>query len=154
MHLELCGTQDTMKNIIFGPLLTWTAYVSNIFGVGRGPQIYKIGLAIGVAIGGDAAKSDKKTHLLVLMRVRLSQKIGLLDLTRENIYKKCAQLLQNTCNVTYTIYLLRAHKCRPHGGVSVPSYWHNESWAQKNRKFVHDRAKTGSNSNRHFSPVN
>ena len=36
---------------------------------------------MGVAIGGDAAKSDKNTDLLVIMRVRLSQKIGPLDLT-------------------------------------------------------------------------
>ena len=39
----------------------------------------KIGLAMGVTFGGDAAKSGKNTHLLVLMRVRLPQKIGLLD---------------------------------------------------------------------------
>ena len=30
----------------------------------------KIGLAMGVNIGVDAAKSDKNTHLLVIMRVR------------------------------------------------------------------------------------
>ena len=40
----------------------------------------KTGLAMGVKIGGDTAKSNKNTHLLVIMRVRLSQKIGLLDL--------------------------------------------------------------------------
>ena len=31
-----------------------------------------IGLAMGVTIGGDAAKSGKNTDLLVIMRVRLS----------------------------------------------------------------------------------
>ena len=36
---------------------------------------------MGVTIGYDAAKSVKNTHLLVIMRVRLLQKIGLLDLT-------------------------------------------------------------------------
>ena len=40
----------------------------------------KIGLSMGVAIGGDAPKSFKNTSLLVAMQVRLSQKIGLLDL--------------------------------------------------------------------------
>ena len=41
----------------------------------------KIGLAMGVKIGGDSAKSGKNTHLLVIMHVRLSHKIGLLDST-------------------------------------------------------------------------
>ena len=48
----------------------------------------KIGLAMGVTTGSDAAKSGKKTHLLVVMRVRLSQKIGLIDLTNRNRLKK------------------------------------------------------------------
>ena len=55
--------------------------MSNLFGVGRGPQIYKIGLAMGITIGGDATKSGKNTHLLVIMRMKLSKKIGLIDLT-------------------------------------------------------------------------
>ena len=55
--------------------------MSNLFGVGRAPEIYKIGVAMGVKIEGDAAKSGNKTNLLVIMRVRLSQKIGLPDLT-------------------------------------------------------------------------
>ena len=70
------------------PLLTWPNQVSNLFGVGRRLQIYKIVLAMGVTIGGDAAKSGKNTHLLVIMRVRLSQKIGLLDLTNRTRFKK------------------------------------------------------------------
>ena len=36
---------------------------------------------MGVRIGFDAAKNGKNTHLLVAMRLRLLQKIGLLDLT-------------------------------------------------------------------------
>ena len=36
---------------------------------------------MGVTIGGDAAKIVKTIHLLVIMRVRLTQKIGLLDFT-------------------------------------------------------------------------
>ena len=53
-----------------------------------GRKYTKIGLAMGVTIGGDAHKSGKNTHLLVVMRVRLSQKIGLLDLTNHNRFKK------------------------------------------------------------------
>ena len=41
----------------------------------------KIGLEMGVTLGGDSAMFFKNTHLLVVMRVSLSQKIGLLDLT-------------------------------------------------------------------------
>ena len=48
----------------------------------------KIVLAMGVTIGGDAAKSVKRTNLLVVMRVRLSHNIGLLDLTNWNRFKK------------------------------------------------------------------
>ena len=36
---------------------------------------------MGVKIGGDAAKSGKNTHLLVLLRVRLPHKIDFLELT-------------------------------------------------------------------------
>ena len=43
---------------------------------------------MGVTIGGDAAKNDKNTHLLVIMHVRLSQKIGFLDLTDRTRFKK------------------------------------------------------------------
>ena len=46
-----------------------------------GRKSTNIRLAMGVTIGGDAAKSVKNTHLLVIMCVRLSQKIGLLDFT-------------------------------------------------------------------------
>ena len=76
-----------------------------------------------VTIGGDAAKSGKNTHLLVVMRVRLSQKIGLLDLTNRTRFKKgngykmhtkkCAQLLSNALNTAYRVYLLLSHKYRP-----------------------------------------
>ena len=41
----------------------------------------QIGLEMGVTIGGDDDKSVNNTDLLVVMRVRLSQSIGLLDLT-------------------------------------------------------------------------
>ena len=48
-----------------------------------GHKSTKFGLAMGVTIGGDAEKSDKNTHLLWIMRVRILQKIGLLDLTNQ-----------------------------------------------------------------------
>ena len=48
----------------------------------------KIGPEMGVTIGGDAAKSGNNTHLLVVMRVRLSQKIGLINLTNCTRFKK------------------------------------------------------------------
>ena len=61
----------------------------------------KIGLAMGVTIGVDAAKSGNNTHFLVVMRVRLSHKIG------------CARLLEGAFNAIYVVYILLAHKCRP-----------------------------------------
>ena len=51
----------------------------------EGDQKYtKVGLSMGVTIGGGAAKSGNNTNLLLIMCVRLSQKIGLLDLTNGN----------------------------------------------------------------------
>ena len=46
----------------------------------EGRKYTNIRLATGATIEGDAEKSGKNTHLLVIMCVRLSQKIGLLDL--------------------------------------------------------------------------
>ena len=43
---------------------------------------------MGVTIWCDAAKSDKNTHLLVVMRLRILQKIGPLDLTNRTRFKK------------------------------------------------------------------
>ena len=43
---------------------------------------------MGVKIGGDAAKSVKDTQLLVIMHVRLLQKIGLLGLMNQTQFKK------------------------------------------------------------------
>ena len=42
---------------------------------------------MGVTLGVDAAKSGKNTHLLVIMRVGLLQKIGLLDLINRTRFK-------------------------------------------------------------------
>ena len=55
-----------------------------IYLVLKGPHNYtNIGLAMGVTIGGDATKIDKNTKLLVIMRMGILQKIGLLDLTNQ-----------------------------------------------------------------------
>ena len=43
----------------------------------------KTGLEMGVTIGGGDAKGGKNTHLLVIMNVRLFQKIGLLGLMNQ-----------------------------------------------------------------------
>ena len=56
----------------------------------------KNGLAIGVTIGYDAAKSGKNTHLLMIMCKRLSQEIGLLDLMNRNQFKKVNGQKQRT----------------------------------------------------------
>ena len=39
---------------------------------------------MGVTIGGDADKSVNNTNLLVIMRMKLLRKIGLLDLMNQN----------------------------------------------------------------------
>ena len=43
---------------------------------------------MGVTIGGDSDKSGKNTHLLVVMRMRILQNIGLIDLTHRTQFKK------------------------------------------------------------------
>ena len=51
-------------------------------------NLQKNGLAMGVSIPGDAEKSGKNIPLLVIMQVRVSQNIGLLDLTNRTQFKK------------------------------------------------------------------
>ena len=48
----------------------------------------KFRLAMEVTIGGDAAKSGKDTHLLVVMRMRLLHKIGPIHLINWTQFKK------------------------------------------------------------------
>ena len=43
---------------------------------------------MGVTIGDDDEKSGRNTHLLVIMRMSISQKFGLLDLTNRTQFKK------------------------------------------------------------------
>ena len=45
--------------------------MSNQLDVGRGCKYAKIGLEMGVKIGGGAGKRGKNTELLVIMRVRI-----------------------------------------------------------------------------------
>ena len=52
-----------------------------------GRKSTKNGLSMGVTIGGDAGKSGKNTNLLVIISVRLSQKIVRLDLTNQTQLK-------------------------------------------------------------------
>ena len=116
------------KNIfIFGPLLTWPTYVSKKFGVFRGSQISKIGLAMGVLVGVLLQKLAR-TLIWLIMRVRLLQKIGLHNLTNQtrfkngNIYKRCTKIIHDYCGTHITILtrilLLRACKYRPPGDVT------------------------------------
>ena len=53
-----------------------------------GHKSTKNGLAMGVTIRGDAAKSDNNTNLLVVMQVSILQNIGLLDLANQTQLKK------------------------------------------------------------------
>ena len=53
-----------------------------------GHKFSKIGLAMGLKIEGGAAKSGKNTHLLVIICMRLSQKMGLLDFMNQTQFKK------------------------------------------------------------------
>ena len=43
---------------------------------------------MGVTIGGDTAKIVEMDNLLVIIRMRISQKIGLLNLANRNCFKK------------------------------------------------------------------
>ena len=70
-----------------------------------GRKSEKNGLARGVKIDGDATKSCKNTHLLVIMCVRLSKKIGLHNLTNQtqfkkvNVYDQRTNIICNYCKV-------------------------------------------------------
>ena len=82
---------------------------------------------MGVKIGDDSAKSGKNTHLVVIMRMRLSQKIGLQNLTNQTRFKKVNGTKQRTKSISdyfriclmlhACILLLQAHKFRPPGDV-------------------------------------
>ena len=54
----------------------------------EGRKSTKNGLEMGVKIGGDTAKIVKNNCLLVIMRVRLLQEIGMIDLNNQTQFKK------------------------------------------------------------------
>ena len=62
--------------------------MSNLFVVGRKGKIYKIFTGDGEKFENDAEKRGKNTRLLVVMRVGILQKIGLLGLTNRTRFKK------------------------------------------------------------------
>ena len=64
-------------------------------------KIVKIGLAMRVKIVISTAKSGKKTNLLVIMRVKILQKIGLQYLTNWNQFKKVNGWKQCTKSIHY-----------------------------------------------------
>ena len=78
---------------------------------------------MGVKIGGDDAKSGKNTNLLVIMYVRLSQKISLHNFPNQNWFKNensWKKHMKNICDycgihvlLHMRILLLCAHKCQP-----------------------------------------
>ena len=71
---------------------------------------------MGVTIGCDAAKSGKNTNLLVIMCVRLYHKIGLIDLTNRNRFKKLKGQKQGMKSV-------RGH-CGMHLMLQIRSYYY------------------------------
>ena len=88
VHFKLRGTQDIMKRFISDPFKTGLIMCLIGLVLEGGHKSTKNGIAMGVKIGGDAAKSVKNTHLLVIMRVWPSQKTDLLDLTNWTQFKK------------------------------------------------------------------
>ena len=113
LHIKLLGTHNMVKTSSFvSPY--WTVLLECLIYLvlEGGHKSTKIGLAMGVKIEGDAAKSGKITHLLVLMRLRISQKIGLIDLKNQtwskkgNGYKICTKSVRDYCVMSLLIYTL------------------------------------------------
>ena len=88
VRFELCGTQDTTKLIICTPLLTWTTYVFNRIGVVRGLQNFKTWIINRGENLGWFWKIGDNTHLIVIVHIKLSQKIGLHNLTNRTRLKE------------------------------------------------------------------
>ena len=68
VHFELSGTQDMVNFFVCNSLLTSPTQVFSIFGVGRGPKIYKNWTRNGGENWEWCWKSVKNTHLLVITR--------------------------------------------------------------------------------------
>ena len=68
MHFELRGTLDMMRKFLYRPLFNHGLLRRLIYSVLEGERKPRqIGLAMGVTIGGDAAKGGKNAHLLVII---------------------------------------------------------------------------------------
>ena len=71
VYFKILGTQDMVKKLSFAdpfyPVLIKCLIYLMLEG---GHKSTKIGLEMGVTIGGDDAKSGNNTHLLVIMRLR------------------------------------------------------------------------------------
>ena len=65
---------------------------------------------MGVTIGGDAAKNGKNINFLVIMRMRPSKKIGLIDLmnwTRSkkgNCWEQRTKIVQDYCEICLMLH--------------------------------------------------
>ena len=75
---------------------------------------------MGWEIGGDAAKSGNKTRLVVVIRVRLSQNIGLLDLTNRTQFKKLngyiirTEIVYNHWGMSLMLHMWSIYYCHTH----------------------------------------
>ena len=107
------------KHFIFGTLLTWTAQVSNIFGVGSGPQIYTNGNSNGGEKQGRCYKNWQE-HSFVSDDVceaitenwsaQLDESDSITKRKRlETTYEKCAQLLGNEFNDIRRLFTTGGH---------------------------------------------
>ena len=96
--------------------------MSNLFSVGRGPQIYK-NWTSNKKWQEHSFVSDNASEAIAKNRcARLDESDSIQKRKRlETTYEKCALLLQNSFNVTYVVLLLHAHKCRPPVGVGEQS---------------------------------
>ena len=120
---------------VCSPLLICPTQVSNLFGDGRGPQIYKKW----TSNGGDnwewcckkwqehSFVSDNACETIIAnWSAQHNESESIQKRKRlENTYEKCAGLLGNAFNVIYAVDLLRAQKCWPSEGVGG-QYWHRK----------------------------
>ena len=90
--------------------------MSNLFSVGRGPQICKNW----TSNGGDNCGWQEHSFVIDNAREAITEnRSARLDESDsikkrkqlETTYEKCALLLRNMFNVTYAVYLLLAHGC-------------------------------------------
>ena len=79
---------------------------------------------MGVTFGEDADKSDKNTHFLVVMYVRLSQKIGLLNLMNWDRSKKVNS------------YKIRTKSARDYRGICLTIHRRSIYYGHKNANLL------------------